>query len=334
MKDITIKSVADHAGVSIGTVSNVLNYPHRVAPKTRIKVEAAIRELGFVRHGSAASLRAGRGSVIGVSVIDMSNPFFTEIAAGVEEACSDRGHAVLLGNTDDDPAKQERNLTVLAEQRVKGVLITPLTGTIGQLELLHQRRINTVLVDHPAVRDDQCSVSVDDVVGGAMALRHLLDLGARRILCVTGPLGIRQCRDRLRGARNAVAQAGTDPAPVLAEMVVPAMKASYGLRLAEELLASGPLPEAIFCGNDLLAIGLMSGLRDKGVRFPDDVALIGYDDIDTAAAVLLSSIRQPARKLGRIAAELLLEECDAPTAHAHRQVRFQPDLVVRESTRR
>ncbi|MFC4532219.1 LacI family DNA-binding transcriptional regulator [Sphaerisporangium dianthi] len=333
---VNIKEVAAQAGVSPGTVSNVLNRPHKVAAETRSRVEQVIRELGFVRHGSASTLRAGHSRTIGLSVIDIGNPFFTDVAAGVEEAASELGYAVILGNSSGDRVKEERNLRVFAEQRVRGLLITPSDDDPARLDVVRDRGISVVLVDHPAHRLDQCSVAVDDIAGGLTATGHLLAGGATRLAYVTGPLTMRQCLDRRRGAEQAVAAAGLDPATTLEVVEVPVMNARAGQRAGERLASAGRLPDAIFCANDLLALGLLRALLQAGVRVPGDVALIGYDDIDFAAAsaVSLSSIRQPTHKLGRIATELLLDECDDPESHAHQQITFQPELVVRESTRR
>jgi DNA-binding LacI/PurR family transcriptional regulator len=329
---VGIKEVAQRAGVSPGTVSNVLNRPERVAPATRARVEQAIRELGFVRNGSASTLRAGQSRAIGLVVLDVGNPFFVEVARGVEDVVSDRDHAVILCNSGESPRREARNLRVLAEQRVRGVLITPADEDLSLLDDLRERGVAVVLVDHSAT-GDVCSVSVDDVAGGDLAVAHLLSRGAKRLAYVTGPLVIRQCADRRKGGRRALRAAGL-PARVLEDVVVPEMNASGGGLAAEKLLA-GDLPDAIFCANDLLALGVLRALSQAGVRVPDDVALIGYDDIEfsSAAAVPLSSIRQPTYQLGKIATELLLDECDDPGGHAHQQIMFQPELVVRESSR-
>ncbi|GAA4598494.1 LacI family DNA-binding transcriptional regulator [Planotetraspora phitsanulokensis] len=334
MNPIGIKEVAAHAGVSPGTVSNVLNRPEKVAAATRERVQRSVRELGFVRHGSASSLRAGHSRTIGLSVIDIGNPFFTDVVTGVEDMASELGYAVILGNSAGNPAKEERNLLVLSEQRVRGVLITPSGEDPVPLDRIRERGINLVLVDHPAHRPDQCSVAVNDVAGGRLAVAHLLERGARRVVYVSGPSSIRQCQERLEGARQAVLQARLDPAIALAELTVTSMNAACGQEAAETLLSSGALPDAVFCANDLLALGLLRGLLQAGVRVPGDVMLIGYDDIDFAAAsaVSLSSITQPTYRLGRIATQLLLDECDNPEGHTHQQIMFQPTLVVREST--
>ncbi|MCG5212268.1 substrate-binding domain-containing protein [Streptosporangium soli] len=334
MSSVSIKDVAARAGVSPGTVSNVLNRPEKVATSTRSRVERAIRELGFVRHGSASSLRAGHSRTIGLSVIDIGNPFFTDVATGVEDVASERGYAVILGNSSGDRLKEERNLLVFAEQRVRGVLITPSDEDLSRIDRLKERGICVVFVDHPAARADQCSVAVNDVTGGAMAVTHLLEGGARRIAYVTGPTTIRQCLERRQGAERALLAAGRTPATALQEISMTAMTARHGQQAAEKLLAQGPLPDGVFCANDLLALGVLRGLMHAGVRVPADVALIGYDDIDfaSASAVTLSSVRQPTHRLGQVATELLLDECDNPDTHAHQQIMFQPELVIREST--
>ena len=329
---VGIKEVARFAGVSPGTVSNVLNRPERVAPDTRVRVEQAIQELGFVRNGSASTLRAGQGRTVGLMVLDLGNPFFTDMARGVEDVVSERGYAVILCSSSASPAREERNLRMLAEQRVRGVLVTPVDDDAGRLDRLRDRGIATVMLDHTATRANQCSVAVDDVAGGELAVAHLLARGGRDIAYVTGPLSIRQCADRRSGAHRAMRAAGAGTQP--RDVIVATMTPRAGVEAAERLLAEDSLPDAIFCANDLLAMGVLRVLLQNGVDVPGDVALIGYDDIEFtgAAAVPLSSVRQPTYQLGRIATELLLNECDNPIGHAHQQVMFQPELIVREST--
>ncbi|WP_255205853.1 LacI family DNA-binding transcriptional regulator [Actinomadura sp. BRA 177] len=332
-RTVGIKQVAAHAGVSPGTVSNVLNRPERVAEATRARVEQAIRELGFVRNGSASTLRAGHSSTIGLMVLDLANPFFTDVARGVEDIASERGYAVLLSSSGESAEREQRNLRVFAEQRVRGVLLTPVGDDGETADRLREREVPVVLLDHPTPRANQCSVAVDDVAGGELAAGELLAGGARTIAFVTGPMVLRQCADRRKGALRALRAAGLGR-DAMREVAVGAMNARSGQEAAGRLLADG-LPDAIFCANDLLALGVLRVLLQAGIKVPTDVALIGYDDIEfsAAAAVPLSSVRQPTYQLGRIATELLLEECDASGGHAHQQVMFQPELVVRESSR-
>jgi LacI family transcriptional regulator len=324
---VGINYVARRAGVSPATVSNVLNHPHKVASTTRARIEHAIHELGFVRDGSAASLRSGRARSIGVVLIDITNPFFAELARGVEDALAPHGYAMILCNSADDPDRENAHLAVLAEQRVRGTLLSPI---IGSTQRIDEYDGPAVLVDHPARTPDRCSVAVDDVTGGRLAVEHLIDRGARRIVVVNGASTIRQCADRGRGARRAIEGTGA----TLEELDIGRLHVDTGEQAGETLLRSGDLPDAIFCTTDLGALGVLRALLRAGVRVPDDVRLIGYDDIGLAAAspVPLSSIHQPAYQLGKVATELLLAETDAPGTHAHQQILFQPTLVTREST--
>src|SRR5579875_2960398 len=328
-----MKDVASLAGVAVGTVSNVLNHPDLVRPLTRARVEAAMEELGFVPNGSARQLRAGRSRCLGLVVLDVTNPFFTEVARGVEDHAQAAGYAVILCNSDEAADKERRYLRVLEEQRVRGILITPVHGRAPELRRIRDRGTPVVLLDRPGSAD-QCSVAVDDRRGGEIAVAHLLELGHRSIALVNGPTTIRQCADRRRGAYRAVARAGLDPDAVLVEVTVPAMNARGGASAADDVLGSGRAVTAVFCANDMLALGVLRRLGQLGVGVPADVAVVGYDDIEFAAdgAVPLTSVRQPKYQLGRAAAELLLDEADRPAEHEHRRFVFTPELVVRASS--
>jgi LacI family transcriptional regulator len=326
-----MKDVASLAGVAVGTVSNVLNHPDLVRPLTRARVEAAMEQLGFIPNGSARQLRAGRSRCLGLVVLDVTNPFFTEVARGVEDYAQAAGYAVILCNSDEADDKERRYLRVLEEQRVRGILITPVHGRAPELRRIRDRGTPVVLLDRPGSAG-QCSVAVDDRRGGEIAVSHLLELGHRSIALVNGPVAIRQCADRRRGAFRAVERAGLEPAAVLTEVTVPAMNARAGAAAVDALL--GPRPTAVFCTNDMLALGLLRRLHQAGVAVPGDLAVVGYDDIEFAAdaAVPLTSVRQPKYQLGRAAAELLLDEADRPAEHEHRRIVFRPELVARASS--
>jgi DNA-binding LacI/PurR family transcriptional regulator len=329
-----IKEVARQAGVSLGTVSNVLNRPEMVAPVTRQRVLDAIAELGFVRNDSARQLRAGRSRTVAIVVLDVSNPFFTDVVRGAEGVVEAAGGMVVVCNSGEDPARERRHLDLLEEQRVRGVLVTPVNdGRQPRLERFVERGIPVVLVDRGAGSANQCSVAVDDVLGGGMAAAHLAERGHRRIAFVGGPLSLRQVADRLEGAAAALAERDVAPPRVIE---TPHLSVSTGRGATDEIAAlpAGDRPTAIFCANDLLALGVLQGLTARGLRVPEDVAVIGYDDIEfaAAAAVPLSSVRQPREELGRTAAQLLLEETGDGRRHQHRHVVFQPELVVRQSS--
>lgn len=331
----SIREVAKRAGVSLGTVSNVLNRPEIVAEETRRRVQLAIEEIGFVRNGSARQLRAGNSQYIGLVMLDVANPFFTEVARGVEDAANEAGYVVILCNSDDSVEKESHYLQVLEEQRARGVLITPVQNDASYLQRFRKRGIAVVLLDRPSKIKDLCSVAVDDVKGGELATSHLLDRGHERIGFVHGPLSIRQCADRRRGVMRAVRTAGLDPDQVIVDITTSAQNAREGEESVDKLLHARIRPTAVFCANDLLALGVMRGLIKHGMSIPKDFALVGYDDVEFASVLStpLTSIRQPKYELGRTAAEMLIDEAIHPTSHQHKHIVYQPELIVRESSR-
>lgn len=331
----SIQDVARLAGVSIGTVSNVLNSPERVKEATISKVTRAIDQLGFVRNDAARQLKAGKSKTLGLIVLDASNPFFAELAKGAEDAAQDQGYAILLGNSNHETARQNQYFGLFEEQRVGGVLISPTDDIYETVRNLRIHGTQTVLVDSKADPAICCSVSVDDVAGGKLAVTHLIDQGRKRIVFVGGPLGIQQVADRLTGAKEAVRL--TKGAATLKIVKSRAMTVLAGREAGEEILKDPKenWPDAIFAANDLLAVGLVQAFMfNAKVKIPSEIAVIGYDDIDfaEAAVVPLSSVKQPAQLLGSTALEMLIDEIENSSTHKHRQITFQPELVVREST--
>jgi LacI family transcriptional regulator len=331
----SIREVAAHAGVSVGTVSNVLNRPDIVAASTRERVLAAIKALGFVRNESARQLRAGRSRMIGLIVLDVANPFFTDVARGVEDEASKSGLAVILCNSDDQLPREISYLDLLEEHRVQGVMITPVADDESRLAQLQARGTPVILVDSRSPSGSQCSVAVDDVLGGDLAVAHLIAEGHERIAYAGGPLDLRQVADRREGAVRALTQVGGSAANLLI-VETPALNVAAG-KAAGAAIASldpGTRPTAVFCANDLVALGVLQEMTQLKIKVPNDIAIVGYDDIDfaAAAAVPLSSVRQPRYQIGSTAAQLLLEEALGQDTHKHRQVIFQPELEIRRSS--
>jgi LacI family transcriptional regulator len=331
---VGIKDVARQAGVSVGTVSNVINRPGLVSESTRQRVQAAIELLGFVRSESARQLRAGGSRMVAMLVLDMANPFFVQVARGAGRAARGAGLGVMLCDSADDPAEEAEYLSLFAEQRVRGVLVTPADPTGANLAALSRREIPFVLVDRSAPVGDCCSVSVDDVAGGRLAAEHLLAQGHSTLTYVSGPMHLVQCRDRRTGALAALARYGL-PEDSLTHIEAPRLDVAAGREAGARLLALSRQPTAVFCANDLLALGVLQAVFAAGVSVPDQLALVGYDDIEfaAAAAVPLTSVRQPAERIGRTAAELLLEETGPDAArHSHQRVVLEPELIVRQSS--
>jgi LacI family transcriptional regulator len=334
---VSVKDVAAHAKVSLGTVSNVLNRPEKVSEPTRQRVQASIDALGFVRNESARHLRAGHSKTIGFVVLDVSNPFFTDVARGAEHAAAHIGSSVLIANSGERGEREGSYLDLFDEQRVLGVLISPAGDVTERLIRLRERGIPTVLVDSPAPASGFSSVQTNDIAGGQLAVAHLIATGRRRIGFVGGPLTLHQIRDRLAGARLAAEGAGL-PVDAIGVWDAAAPTVEEGKRLGLEIgaLPEHDRPDAIFAANDLLAIGVMQALLlDQRIRVPQDIAVVGYDDIAWAAssAVPLTSVRQPSELIGTTAARLLIEEATTEGDVAHQQLQFTPVLVERSSTR-
>ncbi|WP_062289600.1 LacI family DNA-binding transcriptional regulator [Demequina phytophila] len=329
---VSVKEVAALAGVSVGTVSNVLNRPEHVKPDTIRRVQDAIDELGYVPNSAARQLREGRSRSLALVVLDVANPFFTDVARGAEARAAEDGLTLFLANSDDSTDREALHLDVFAQQRVGGVLVSPVGEDLSRLETMRGHGIPVVLVDREAGESAFSSVSVDDKAGGALAARHLLETGRRHLAFVGGPLRIRQVADRFEGASSVVAG---EPDATLRLFGTDEMTLNEGRRVGEALvpLIKDGRVDGIVAANDLLAIGIQRALlfADEPVRMPEDVGLVGYDDIAFAASAVvpISSVRQPSALIGSTAVELILEAGDGV---APRQVVFEPDLVVRAST--
>lgn len=332
----SITDVARRAGVSVGTVSNVLNRPDAVTPATRERVQAVIAELGFVRNASARQLRAGNIRTLGAILLDISNPFFTEIARGIEDRISADEYTLILSSSDEDPGRETRFLRLHEEHGVQGLVVSPAQISIEPILALRDRGIHVVLLDAPRPGSDVSSVGVDDIRGAGLAVEHLLQLGHRRLGFVTGPDSIRPCVDRRTGVHATLVAAGLDPDDALVEVQVPTLNIDAGDLGMSELLAlpADRRPTATFCVNDLTATGALRALRRAGVPVPRGMAVVGYDDIQVASmlAVPLTSVRQPTHTLGWTAADLLLREATGGPGTERQRVLFQPELMVRDST--
>lgn len=328
----SVRDVAREAGVSVGTVSNVLNRPDKVAPNTVKRVTAAIDRLGFVRNDAARQLRAGRSHTVGLVVLDTRNPFFTDLAHGAQDEALAKGYTVLLGGSGDSSERETSLLELFEEQRVAGVLISPVRTDLSRLWRLRESGTPVVLVDRGSSDRSFSSVSVDDVEGGRIATQHLIDIGRTRIAFIGGPLDIDQVAERLEGAQAVTAQ---QPGASLTIYPTAALTVIEGRKAAKKIAALPPeeRPDAIFAANDLLAMGVIQALvMTSDLRVPEDIALVGYDDIDFASATVvpLTSVRQPAIEIGATALKLLLKEAEG--SGEPEQVVFQPSLVPRAST--
>lgn len=333
---VTIADVARTSGLSSGTISNFLNRPEIVAPETRARIEQAIAAVGWIPNVAVRTLRRGYSQLIGLVLSDMTNPFFTDVARGVEDAAATAGYTVILCNSNSDGDREERYLAMLAQHRAAGVLITPVGGLPEShyLSLLERHGSRLVLLAQPRKRRVRGIpwVAVDDHVGGRAVGEHLLGLGHRRICFVRGPSRSQhEARERLEGLRRAIAQ--VDGTASVVELPADGLHINDGHAAGRAFLELRPRPTAVFLANDLLAVGMLKALEEAGVRVPADVSLVGYDDLELAQVVSpsLTTVAQPRYELGAAAVNLLLAQLDG-AKRADRQIVFTPELVVRGST--
>jgi LacI family transcriptional regulator len=327
----SVKDVAALAGVSSSTVSNYLNHPHVLGDASRERVRAAIEQLGYVPNESARQLRAGSSKALALILLDAWLPYFHDLSRGVEDVTREGGWSLFFSNSNRDSAQERRNIEMFEAHRVQGIVIYPLDDVVPQLERLADRGIRSVVVGPIQPSTKVASVLFDDVGGGRLAGEHLLAIGRRRIVFLGSPT-VSQSNDRLQGLREAVA--GSDASITVLD--VPHLITEDGLRVAEQIVAMAPedRPDAVFAANDMVAIGVLTQLMRHGIRVPEDIALVGFDDVDQAhqGVVPLTSVRQPGYAIGRAAGAALLEQLADPTAPPPAPTPFSAELVVREST--
>jgi LacI family transcriptional regulator len=333
----TIDDVAQRAGVSAGTVSNVLNRPSYVKPETRARVQRAIEELGFVPARHARRYREGRERVLGLAMMDLRNPYFVEVALGAEEEAKRQGIGAVMCHNGGELEREQQNLDLLIQLRVQGIVAAPIDFGSPHLRVLHDRGIPIVYLDRIQEADPANTVAVDQVAGGRLAARHLVELGHRRLCFVGDPAHVLM-RARLRGLREGSDGAGVGEIDVIAttdwaetrNWTVP-----DGLAAAAEFLSRPPADRAtaVFCANDDVAKGFVLACLAAGLSVPGDVSVVGVDDMEWTSdfVVPLTTVHQPRPELGAEAVRLLQRIMDDPGRPVEHVV-LDPTLVVRAST--
>lgn len=326
----TIKDVAALAGISYTTVSHVLNKTRPVSEQARLKVEAAIEQLDYVPSAVARSLKAKTTATIGLLVPNSLNPYFAELARGIEDYCERNGYCVILCNSDDNPEKQRSYLRVLLEKRIDGLIVTSAGGDGGLAEGLAAVRTPMVIVDRELDGVDADLVRIDHEHGAYLATRHLLELGHRDIACIGGPTYTSVAQLRLAGFLRALKEAGVEVPQ--ARILESDFTSTGGYRAAATLLAQKP-PSAIFAGNDMMGIGVLRAAAERNIRVPHELSVIGFDDIQMSRYVYpaLTTVGQSILQLGEQAAELLLRRIAAPQPSTEQRI-VTPNIVLREST--
>ncbi len=325
----TIKDVAARAGISYTTVSHVVNGTRPVSDPVRSKVEAAIAELGYVPSGVARSLRVRATGTLGLLVPNASNPYFAELARGIEDHAERNGYSVILCNSDDDTDKQLRYLRVLLERRIDGLIVATVASDAAFAEALANLRVPLVLVDRSLDGVSADQLRVDHEQGAYLATRHLLELGHRRIACIGGPASTQVAQLRAAGYRRALDEAGIEASAVVdCPFTSPA-----GHAAAQALLAGEQRPTAIFAGNDMIALGVLRAAAERQLQVPQQLSVVGFDDIEVSRYLhpALTTVGQCIGALGEQVAARLLERIRTPgLAVAERLI--EPILVLRESS--
>lgn len=327
----TIKDVAAIAGISYTTVSHVVNRTRPVSDEVRKKVEAAIAQLDYVPSAVARSLKAKSTATIGLLIPNGINPYFAELARGIEDYCERNGYCVILCNSDDNLEKQRSYLRVLLEKRVDGLIVSSVGGDDSLVHSLLAVRTPMVIVDRDLEHVAADLVRIDHELGAYLATSHLLQLGHRHIACISGPAETSVARMRLAGYHRAMQEANLDVPP--SWIVESDFTGPSGYRAARQLLGQNR-PTAIFAANDMVGIGVLRAAAELNVRVPAELSVIGFDDIQMSQYVYpaLTTVGQSILQLGEQAAQVLLRRISAQSHAPVEQFIVAPSIVLREST--
>jgi LacI family transcriptional regulator len=326
----TIREVAERAHVSPTTVSHVINKTRFVSKETRERVLLALEELGYKPNELARSLRSGKTFTLGLILPDNSNPFFAEISRGIESSAFEADYSVILCNTEGNQEREEFYVDLLLKKQVDGLIFVAAGDRADSLYSLVKRKIPVIIVDRNVPGPEVDAVLVDNITGGWAAVRYLIELGHRRIACITGPSNVTPSSGRVIGYRKALTEANI---PVDETLISQGnFRIESGEQIALELLQRADRPSAIFACNDLMAIGAMRAANRLELDIPGDVSIIGYDDIELARYVtpLLTTVFQPKSLMGQVAVKLLLDRMENIDRPKQVEV-LQPELVIRES---
>jgi LacI family transcriptional regulator len=329
----TIKVVAEAAGVSPATVSRVLNGNVEVNPRLRAQVLAAVSELGYRPNGAARSLRTRATLVLGIIISDITNPFFTAMVRGVEDAAQEAGYSVILANADEDLGKEARYLEVAVAEQMAGLVLSPASSSQTRLDLLTERNIPAVTIDRRIRGGRFDSVTINNREVAEQATAHLIAQGCKRIGLVAGPSVTTTARDRLAGYEAALRKAGRR---VDQSLIASAdYRIEGGYEAARHLLSMRRAPDALLVSNNLMTVGALDAVAEAGLDMPDDLAFVGFDEVSWALGrrARVTAVQQPTYQIGRRAAELLLARIRGDASKA-KHIVLPAELIVRDSSRR
>lgn len=327
----TIRDVAERARVSVATVSAVLNRNKYVSPELAARVRTSVADLHYRPNGLARSLKQQKAHILGLVLSDITNPFFTTLVRAVEDTARGAGYTLLLGNTDEDVAKEETYVELLRSRQVDGLILVASAGEHAYLPELLNAGLPVVCVDRSLVALGADSVLTDNIAGAYQAVSHLIALGHRRIGIVTGLAGVTSTYQRLEGYRQAMTEHGYPLDPALVREGN--SRLDGGAACAADLLRMPNRPTALFVTNNLMTIGAMRAIEDAGLHCPDDVALVGFDDFEWASVFRprLTTVRQPVYEIGKAAARFLIQRIEGKRKGDPIELLLPPTLIVRES---
>jgi len=335
--DVTIKDIASKVGISYATVSRALNGKYGVKADTREKVLKAAKRLGYRPNAIARGLVTRRTMTIGLIVPDIKNPFYPEVAGGVEDAAHEANYGVLLCNSNWREESERQYVSLLLERRVDGIIVAPISNGAEFIDARMRGRTPVVYVSNRPHRTESSYVIIDNARGGFLATRHLLEAGYAPVGFLGSAEGSETGKGRFNGYRRALSRHGQ--AYDARYVRVGDMMQVSGYRMFREMFDAGDLPRAVFVENDLMALGCIQAARECGLKVPEDVAIVGFDDIPFASfpEVQLTTVRQPTYDMGRTAVEILLESIGHGKERVEdrakpRQVVLKPQLVVRRTT--
>ena len=314
------------------TVSRVINNSGYTSREARARVEAAIAELGYVPNALARSLRFKQTKTLALVLSDITNPFFTTIARGVEDVASRGGFNVIFCNTDESEDKQAEYLTILVQKQVDGVLLVPARSSEGPVAYLRSRKVPVVVLDRRVPECETDDVRGDSEQGAFDLTRLLLNLGHRRIAILSGPLEVSTAADRVAGYRRALAESGQDSDSTL--VLHGRLRQEGGYQMTQQVLALTPRPTALLAANNFIAIGAYRALRDAGLRVPQDMAMVAFDDLPPALILepFLTVAAQPAYEMGQRATELLLARLAGTAPAECQEIVLPTEIIVRRSS--
>ena len=326
----TIHDVARLAGVSPITVSRVINNSGYISQQTRARVKAAIIELGYAPNIIARSLRSKRTNTLALVLTDITNPFFTAIARGVEDTASDAGFTVIYCNTDESVDEEAKNLQLLMQKQVDGILLVPARSISRSIELIKEQGTPVVILDRRVPNVDADVVRCDSVEGAYKLIKLLINQGHRRIAVLSGPQGVSTADDRVAGYQKAMVEAGISDDGLV---FYGTYTLTSGYEMAKRALSLSPQATALFAANNFIAIGALKALRDSGLKVPGDISVVAFDDLPSTWIVepFLTVVTQPPYEMGCQATQLLLNRIRGEAPSACQEIILPIELIVRHS---